>query len=109
MKITTEVIVLSINHYDMGDNKGLSCRVVGDIENTNNKFGLSISEAKIPDYNELKFLRTIADKFPARFTADLTFTTAKATNGKEVTTVALSKLVYKNSVEFKDIAGSKTA
>lgn len=107
MKITTEVIVLAVNHYDMGDNKGLSCRVVGDIENTNNKFGLSISEAKISNYSELAFLRTVADKLPARFRANMSITTGKSNNNKEVATVSLSELVFLNSVEIVDKVESK--
>lgn len=97
------VIITKVNHYDMGDSRGLSVRVVGDKQHTNNSFGLDISEATIPNYRELEYLAEHAKDLPARFNADFSLTTVKAGNGKEKTGVSLSKLEFVNSVEFTDV------
>jgi hypothetical protein len=102
MKMRTEVIITKVNHYDMGDTRGVSCRVIGDHVVTNNSFGLDISEAQILDYAELANLKLYQDKLPARFKADFAFATVKASNGKERTGVVLSNLEYMNSVEIVD-------
>lgn len=107
MNMTTEVVVFQVNHYDMGENKGVSARILGNSENTNNKFGVSVSEAVIPDYFELENLRRFADKLPAKFKAELGFVTKKAANGKEITSISLSKLQFLNPVEIKDLAVAK--
>jgi hypothetical protein len=98
-----EFIITKFNHYDMGDNQGLSARVVGDKQQTNNSFGLEISEATIPDYSELRYLQRFANDLPARFKADFALSTVKAGNGKEKTGVTLKNLEFVNSVEFVDI------
>lgn len=97
-----EFIITKVNHYDMGDNRGLSVRVVGDVQQTNNSFGLDISEATVPDYNELKYLSRYANDLPAKFTADFALATLKTSNGKEKTGVSLKNLQFVNSVEFVD-------
>lgn len=102
MKMVSEVVVFQVNHYDMGDNKGVSARILGNQENTNNKFGLAVSEASITDYKELQYLRQFADSLPAKFKTEIGFVTKKATNGKEITTVSLSNLQFLNSVEIVD-------
>lgn len=102
MKLKAEFIITKVNHYDMGDNKGLSVRVVGDNQVTNNSFGLDISEATVPDYNELKKLQGYQNDLPAKFRADFNLTTVKATNGKEKTGVTLGNLEFLSSVEFVD-------
>lgn len=98
----SEFIITKVNHYDMGDNRGLSVRVVGEKQQSNNSFGLEISEATIPEYNELKYLQRFANDLPAKFNADFALTTVKAGNGKEKTGVTLKNLEFVNSVEFVD-------
>lgn len=98
----SEFIITKVNHYDMGDNRGLSVRVVGDKTIGNNGFGLEISEATIPDYNELKYLQQFQNDLPAKFNADFSLSVVKASNGKEKTGVLLKKLEFLNSVEFID-------
>jgi hypothetical protein len=95
-------IITKVNHYDMGDNQGLSVRVVGDTQQTNNSFGLEISEATVPDYGELRYLQRFANQLPAKFNADFSLATVKASNGKEKTGVLLKNLEFVNSVEFVD-------
>lgn len=97
----TQVIVFNASHYDMGDNRGLSVRVLGDTTQTNNKFGVEISDAAVPDYNELRYLQKFNPKdFPAKFNADLSLKSIKGANGKEQTGVALSNLQYVCSMDF---------
>lgn len=99
----TEIIVLNISHYDMGDNRGVSARIFGDVTQTNNKFGLEVSDAAILDYGELRNLKNISyNEFPAKFKAEIVLTSIKAANGKEKTGIGLKNLEYMNSVEFVD-------
>lgn len=105
----TIVTVLQVNHYDMGDNRGLSARIVGSFEENSNKFGLSVSEATIPNYEELSYLKSIKDQLPAKFKAQINFGAKKASNGKEITGVSLSKLEFLNSVEMVDVKAPVTA
>lgn len=100
MNVRTEVIVTQVNYYDMEGNKGLSVRVVGNYEETNNKFGVPVSEASVLDTNELKNLELHKKALPAKFKADMSFTTKKLGNGKEVPTMALANFEFVNSVEF---------
>lgn len=109
MKMVTEVIVLQANHYDMGDNKGLNVRIVGSEENTNNKFGLSIVEATVPDYAELTYLRKLSDQLPARFKATMQIVSKKLNNGKEGAGIALSGLQFMNEVEISDVKVTSTS
>lgn len=105
----SQFIITKVNHYDMGDNRGLSVRVVGDLQQTNNSFGLDISEATVPDYLELRNLQRCANDLPAVFNADLSLMTIKGTNGKERQGVALKNLEFVHSVEFveKKVAVTK--
>lgn len=99
----TEVILFNASHYDMGDNRGLSVRVLGDVTQTNNKFGVEISDAAVSDYNELRYLQQIRpDEFPAKFSANISLVTIKANGGKEKTGIALKNLKFINSVEMVD-------
>lgn len=98
----TEVIITQFNYYSMDNNKGLSARVVGNYEVTNNKFGLSISEATITNFGELSYLSQFERELPAKFEADIQFGTKKS-NGKEVAALMLSNLKFKNKVEFTDV------
>lgn len=99
----TQVIIYNVSHYDMGDNRGLSVRVLGDVTQTNNKFGVEISDAAVSDYMELKYLLNISPKdFPAKFNANIGFITVKSAGGKEKTGIALSKLEFVNSMELVD-------
>lgn len=101
-----EFIITKVNHYDMGDSRGLSVRVVGDYEKTNNSFGLSISEATIPNYDELKYLSAYQDSLPAVFEANFALSTIKSGNGKEKVGVNLSNLKYKHAVAFEQVKES---
>lgn len=105
----TEVIIVQVNHYEMQDNRGLSVRVIGDFEATNNKFGLSVSDATVPNFQELGKLKSHSSDLPAKFTADLSFITKKDRSGKEIPSIALSNLEFKNSLEFveKKVAAAK--
>lgn len=103
MKMETTVVVLSANHYDMGDNKGLSVRIVGSEESTNNKFGLSIVEATVQNYRELSYLRNHSDRLPAKFKAEMKIISKKLSNGKEAGAIALSSLQFLNEVEIVDV------
>lgn len=99
----TEIIVFNVGHYDMGDNRGLSVRVLGDNATTNNKFGVEISDAKVPEYSELRYLQQFkASDFPAKFKADISLATIKGSNGKEQTGIALKNLEFINSMELVD-------
>jgi hypothetical protein len=98
----SQFIITKVNHYDMGDSRGLSVRVVGDKQQTNNSFGLDISEATVPDYSELNYLLRFSKDLPAKFNADLSLMTIKGSNGKERQGVALKNLEFVNSVEFID-------
>lgn len=108
--LVSEIIVFQVNHYDMGDNKGVSARILGNREDTNNKFGVSVSEATINDYKELQYLRLHSDQLPAKFKAQIGFSQKKAQNGKEIAAVSISNLEFLNSVEIVDVktpAGAK--
>lgn len=98
-----QFIITKVNHYEMNDNRGLSVRVVGEKQETNNSFGLDISEAQVINYEELNYLRKFANALPARFDADFSIGTIKASNGKERSGVTLKNLEFVNSVEFTDI------
>ena len=101
--LQTEVTVFEIRHYDMdGGNRGVSARILGSFEETNNKFGRSVSEAAIPNFYELEYLKRFKDKLPAKFTCVAEFKTIKGPNGKEMTGLALAELKFKNSVELID-------
>lgn len=99
----SEFIITSVNHYDMGENRGLSVRVVGKKKQTNNAFGLDISQATVSDYSELSYLQRFAKRLPAKFKADFEIVTVKGANGKEMSGVALSELEFVNSMEFVDV------
>lgn len=102
MNLKTQVIIYNVNHYNMDNSKGLSVQVVGDLVDTNNKFGRVISNAEVPNYNELSLLKQIPpDAFPAKFEATLSLGVKKV-NGKEVTAVSLGNLKYLNSMELVD-------
>lgn len=98
----TEVIITQVKHYDMEGNKGLSVHVQGDFEKTNNKFGVSFPEANLPNTEELAYLLRFANDLPAKFKANFSLGTVKASNGKEKSTINLSNLEFLNSVEFVD-------
>lgn len=100
MKMTTEVIVFQCDHYEMTDNKGVSVRIVGSKEETNNKFGLSVSKAKIPNFHELDYLKRFKDELPAKFKANIELVTMKLNNGQEGTGIALSELQFVESMEL---------
>jgi hypothetical protein len=99
-KMKQRFIITKVNHYDMGDSRGLSVRVVGDVQQTNNSFGLEISEAPVPNYDELKYLKQFADHLPAVFNANLSIGSVKGANGKEKSGVLLSNLEFVHSMEF---------
>lgn len=100
MNVRTQVIITQVNHYDMDGNQGVSVRTVGNYEETDNKFGLSISEAGVPNVGELNTLKRHKRQLPARFNVDVSFGTKKASNGKEITAVTLSNFEFVESMEF---------
>lgn len=108
MNVRTIVTVMQVNHYDMEGNKGLSVRVVGYYEETGNKFGVPVSEATVLNVSELGYLETHKKFLPARFNADMSFTTKKLGNGKEVPTMALSNFEFLTAVEFTDVKATVT-
>ncbi len=91
----TEVILLAKNHYDMEGNKGASVLLFGENETTNNKAGVSISNADI-DYDE----HTKLTIFPARYLADLSFITKKSRAGKDIASFKLTNLELVEKLEF---------
>lgn len=98
----SQFIVFSVNHYDMEQNQGLSVRVLGDSVQTNNKFGVELSEASVGDYQELQYLQRFANQLPAKFNADFSLTTIKTTNGKERSGILLKNLEFVTPVEILD-------
>lgn len=99
----TQVIIFNASHYDMGDNRGLSVRVLGDAVQTNNKIGIEISDAQVLDYNELRYLTKLhPSDFPAKFNADLSLISIKSSAGKEKTGAALSNLDFICSLDLVD-------
>jgi len=95
-----QVVVIQANHYDMQDNKGLSVRIVGDYEETNNKFGLSVTDATVQNYEEVKLLQKHKKDLPATFNASMSIVTKKGANGKDMPSVALSNLEFVHALEF---------
>lgn len=93
MKI--EVIVLGKNYYDMEGNRGANLVIYGEYEETNNKAGISISEAII-DYEEHQNVKI----FPAKYIADAKLVSVKSRSGKNVTALKLSKLELKEKLKF---------
>ena len=104
-----QVVIFQANHYDMQDNKGLSVRILGDYEETNNKFGLSVTDATVTNYDVLKKLQKHGKDFPALFNADVTFTTKKASNGKEIPALSVIDLEFVQAMELvpKSTVGAK--
>lgn len=96
----TEVIIFSANHYEMDNNRGLSVRVMGDNVETNNKFGVEISEAAVTQYQEKDYLQRFGKQLPAKFKADLSLGTIKDKGGKEKTGVTLKNLEFVHSLEL---------
>lgn len=95
-----QVVIFQANHYDMQDNKGLSVRILGDYEETNNKFGLSVTDATVTNYEVLRKLKRYGKEFPALFNADATFTTKKASNGKEIPALSIVDLDFVHAMEL---------
>lgn len=90
-----EVIILGKNHYDMDGNKGANLVLFGSHEETNNKAGIAITEAVI-DYDD----HFKVNVFPALYKASIEFVGAKSRGGKNVTSLKLSNLEFKNRVKF---------
>lgn len=89
-----KIVVFNFSHYSMDDNKGLSALVLGNHVDTNNQFGISVSEATIPNYSELNYLKTIhPNDLPAVFEADQGIISIKS-NGKAKQGIAYSNLNY---------------
>ncbi|MFC9542989.1 hypothetical protein ACFTQ7_24610 [Lysinibacillus sp. NPDC056959] len=104
-----QVIVIQANHYDMEDNKGLSVRIVGDYEETNNKFGLSVTDATVKNYEEVRLLKHHKKDLPAAFNATMSIVTKKASNGKDMPSVALSNLEFVHALQFAEKKPSAAA
>lgn len=93
MKI--EVIVLGKNHYDMEGQRGANLVIYGEYEETNNKAGISVSEASI-DYLEHERVNV----FPARYSGDAQLVSTKSRGGKNVTSLRLSNLKLVEKLDF---------
>lgn len=90
-----EVLVLGKNHYDMEGQRGANLVLYGDYEETNNKAGISISQATI-DYDDHSKLTV----FPAKYRGDASFISIKNRSGKDVTGLRLSNLEFVNKVDL---------
>lgn len=93
MKI--EVIVLGKNHYDMEGQKGANLVIYGEHEETNNKAGISISEASI-EYDEHHKINI----FPGRYSGDAQLISTKSRSGKNVTSLKLTNLKLIEELSF---------
>jgi len=91
----TEIIILGKNHYNMDGNTGASVVIYGDYDATNNREGISISNASI-DYEE----HTSLTSFPGVYIADASFLSSKNKAGKDVATLKLKNLQLKEKVKF---------
>lgn len=93
MKI--EVVVLGKNHYDMEGQRGANLVIYGEHEVTNNKAGISISEASI-DYSEHEKINV----FPAKYQGDAQLISTKSRSGKNVTSLRLTNLKLMDELTF---------
>lgn len=102
----TEIVVFAVNYYDMvqdGGGKGASVRILGDGVDTNNSYGVSITDAEI-NFSDVEVVKSF--NLPAKFSADLNFVSIKKKNNKEVAGIKLSNLTHVSAVEIKDIKKS---
>lgn len=99
--IRTDVVISEFKHYDVDGNRGLKAVVKGDYQETNNRFGIPYTEVMILNVDELKYVIQYKKDLPASFEADLSFGVQKASNGKEVPTMALSNLKFIESLELQ--------
>lgn len=93
MKI--EVILLGKNFYEFEGQKGANLVVFGELEETNNKAGISISEASI-EYDEHHLVNT----FPAKYSATAQLVSIKSRSNKNVTSLKLSDLKLVEELHF---------
>lgn len=93
MKI--EVVVLGKNHYDMEGQRGANLVIYGEYEETNNKSGISISEASI-DYTEHEKINI----FPGKYQGDAQLISTKSRSGKNVTSLKLTNLKLIEELTF---------
>jgi hypothetical protein len=102
MNLQMEVIIMNYNHYSMENgNKGLSARVIGSVVDSNNRSGVDISDAQIPNYGELTLLSQIpASHYPAKFKANIGLVSIKDKGGKDKTGVSLSNLQFVSSMKL---------
>lgn len=98
--IRSEFVVFGANHYEVDGNTGLSVRVLGNKDKTDFKFGINIVDAAVP-YDELNYLKSFSDEFPARFSANVEMTSIKNRSGKDVAGLQLSKLEFVKKVDIK--------
>jgi len=98
MKVTIDVG--AVDHYEMDDNKGVKVQLLGDYNETNNRFGIDISESKIKDYAELQYLKQHKNKLPARFKADMEFVSVKDKNKNVVTAASFKNLEFVTELEI---------
>lgn len=99
----TDVIVFAVNHYDMtndGGQKGASVRLYGDMVNTNNSYGVSITDAEI-DFSDVEVVKSF--NLPAKFKASLNFVSIKKKSGKEVAGIKLGNLEHVCAVNVVDV------
>lgn len=92
-----EVVVLGKNFYDMNGQQGANVVLLGSEEDTNNKMGLSVSEAAVP-YDEHQSIKV----FPAKYECEGDFVAVKNRSGKLITSLKLSNFVLKSRLKLVD-------
>lgn len=92
-----EVVILGKNFYDMNGKQGANVVLLGSNETTDNKMGLSVSEASIP-YDEHFNLKV----FPARYECEGDFVSVKNRSGKSITSLFLSNFILKSKLKLVD-------
>lgn len=101
--MNVEIIVMRYDHYSIEDKEGLSVMIAGNNKQAENFAGVDISQANVP-YSELQYLKTIPfDHFPARFSAEMDFSSISK-NGKKLTGASFLNLKFKNKVDFVDVS-----
>lgn len=94
-----EIIVLGKNFWEMPNGqKGANVVLYGDFEETSNKVGISVSEGQI-DFDEHHLISV----FPARYSVNGTFVSAKNRSGKTITTLKFSNFKLIEELELTKV------
>lgn len=103
----TQIVVLSVDHYQMEDNRGANVRILGSDEvNTDFKTGLDVVNAPMP-YEELGSVLTVAGNFPALFECSVDFTTVKDRNGRDRAGMSVKNLKFISKLDLVPTKESK--